>query len=246
MITPQNKPAPPEHIEELDSLTEGRLPRDYLDFLLHSDGYEEGIPIMPYNVDLRSAKDVIAGIHGESYEIPPGFIEIGTSGEGEIILLDMRKEPPWVASLPAIWTDLDELYLLGRSFAELVTMLGKEPDPEMEKAFEQLDSIPDFAAAALDAEFWTEDQIPDKVREFEIDKYAPEYRAIAEIPGCSHFIGVKRDDGTVWNVPFVGTQYLDADKMADSLEQLHEYMTQLKELQAQDAWRYYERTETGF
>ena len=225
-------------IDELDRLTEGRLPRDYLEFLAHSDLNETDIPIMPYLFIPSSAAEVIDGINGLRYEVLPGLITIGTSGGGELIVLDMQKQPPWVASIHAIHTESDSLYLLGHSFSEFSALLGKEPDSETLDVIKRHMEIPLAASSALDAIFWTKEQIPAKVKELELDRYAPEFDPIAR-SGCSNFIGIRKDDGSVWRVPCLGTEHLKADKMADSLLQLHQFMTELNELNKLDEWRYY-------
>lgn len=156
MFEPQNKPASAAELKELDRLTEGRLPREYLDILSVSNGLETDIPIMPYGVILDTAKVVIDGINGSGYEVPSGLITIGTSGGGELIVLDMRRDPPWVASIPAMCGDLEDLYLLAYSFSDFVSMLGRRPDPKIQEATDELfKRIP--LSVSLNAQFWTAD-----------------------------------------------------------------------------------------
>ena len=147
-------------IEELDRLTEGRLPREYLEFLMHSDIDEADIPVMPYFFIPHNATEVVDGINGLGYEVPPTIITIGTNGGSEIIFLNMEMEPPCVAAADAICCD-DSVYyyLLGHSFNEFQKMLGKEPDATTLAALERRKEIPLAASGALDARFWTKEQI---------------------------------------------------------------------------------------
>ncbi|MBA3993624.1 MAG: hypothetical protein C0469_08860 [Cyanobacteria bacterium DS2.3.42] len=242
MISNLNETADPAKIEELDRLTKGRLPREYLEFLKHSNIDAADIPVMPYLFIPFDVTEVIDGINGLRYEVPSTIITIGTDGCGGLIVLDMEMEPPCVASVDPICSDETAYYyLLGHSFNEFEQMLGKEPDATTIAAIERRKEIPLAASAALDARFWTKEQISTKTKELELDKYAPEFDPIAAKDRSAEFIGVRKDDGTVWNVPCLGTKHLKADKMADSLQQLFEFMTELKDLNKLDDWRYYKK-----
>lgn len=229
------QPANPADVEKLDQLTNNRLPRLYLSLLLRADGLETGISINPYTAALDSAQQVIDWLSDEF--VPNGFVRIG-GRDGEMILFDLRKEPPWVACLPMMdCSDLESLCLIAKSFPEFLDLLREEDtDPlEFDANLEELRKC----AVMLDADMWTDEQIPNKIREFELDKYAPEYTPIAGAK--STFIGIKKSDGTIWEVPLLGTTYLTANRMADSLERLHKLTAQLRNEWFADEWRYYER-----
>jgi hypothetical protein len=228
-----------EKIDELNKLTKGCLPKEYLEFLLRGEGFEGDLPIMPYYAILYDASEVIDGINGIGYEVPPGFIMIGTSGGGEQILLDMRQDPPCVASLPAIGGDLECLYLLAHSISEFIEILGKDSDEASKDIDERREKIPRHAWVALDAQFWTKEEIPHKVKLLELNKYASEFSPIAQ-SGTSHFIGIRKNDGSIWQVPCLGTEHLQADKIADSLQHLNELIAEMKTIKKNDNWRYYE------
>lgn len=237
----RGQPASPAEIEKLDRLTKNRLPRLYLSLLLQADGVETSISINPYDGSLAPVNEVIDWL-SDTELVPDGFIRIG-GHDGEMILFDMRKEPPWVVSLPMMAAELEYLYLIATSFSNFLDLLCEQSEPPEWEEIEQL-SVIHKCAVMLNAEIWTEEEVPDKIEQFELNKYAPEYIPIAKVAGpSSTFIGIKKSDGTVWEVPFLGTDHLSANRLADSLEQLHDFTAQIREKYRNDEWRYYESSE---
>jgi hypothetical protein len=82
-----------EAIQNLVSNAGVELPTDYLDFLRFANGGEGDLGIQPWYFQVWAAEEAIA--NNRSYNIPeflPGFFGFGSSGGGEVLAFDVRRE----------------------------------------------------------------------------------------------------------------------------------------------------------
>jgi hypothetical protein len=85
------------------------LPDSYVQLLSLSDGGEGPLPVLPFNLCLYPANEVIAGLTDSSYQ---GFLIFGGNGGGEYLAFDTREGAPW----PVVAIDM----VAGPSSAEVV------------------------------------------------------------------------------------------------------------------------------
>src|SRR5262249_38716369 len=148
-----------------------------------------------------SVQEVLRGIRGESYEVPPDFIMIGTSGGGELILFDMRKRPPWVSSVPAIGQAPETLYLLAHSFSDLLELFEKRPEDFSldDKLGHEIILL--NAQKAKNAKPWSPEQLKTMTEKYKLDKYAAGFRPIAGLGDDElSFLAVNESDGSICEV----------------------------------------------
>lgn len=118
-------PASPKQIQLVRKWGRGRLPEDYLQFFLFSNGAYGEIPVLPYWCDLFEIQDVIQA--NADYEVAtelPDSCAIGTSGGGEILILNLASKPCRVETVPAIGLDLDYVEPVAGSFIDFILMFG--------------------------------------------------------------------------------------------------------------------------
>lgn len=239
MTLTRKPPADNDAITELREFSKGLLPQSYYDFLVESNGGEGEIPFDPYYVGLFAAEEVI-DYNRKCEFVPAGLIVIGTNGGGELIVFDTRKPGPYVSSVPAIGCEYAMLMLITPTFEELLRLFDQPvgPPSEWDIAVEQQAPCLNVASA-LDGEFWPADQLEDRRKYYETQKYLPEYGAIGHT--SSGIIAVLKSDRSVWLVPALGTKYLTATRLADSVEQLHDYIEEYKRIWSPQESRYYEK-----
>lgn len=118
-------------LQDLKSITEGKLPASYYDFLRCSNGGEGSLPVLPFNCCFDSAETVTVNVRDRSFEeCFPGFVVFGGSGGGEFLAFDVRATPPWpIVAIDMCNSDLTEsVELVATDFAKFVKLLGIPKD----------------------------------------------------------------------------------------------------------------------
>lgn len=131
-------PATPEQIQLVRKWGKGRLPEDYLQFFLFSNGAYGEIPVSPYWCDLFEVQDVVQA--NTDYQVTgalPDHFAIGTSGGGEILILNLAGKPCRVETVPVLGLELDYVEPVANSFIDFILMIG---DVSPEFADEDLSS----------------------------------------------------------------------------------------------------------
>lgn len=226
------------HLEELNTLSKRKLPQAYLTFLKDFQGAEHDLPILPYCAFLDSALEVIKNLKESTYELPPELIAIGSNGGEEVIVLDTRADPPRVASRPCIGFDYEDLYVVAKSFEDFLSLLDKQAS---DFSFEDelgREIILSNAQIARDAPVWTDQQIQQTIEKFNLEKFAPGYRPYAGIQNDEYsLLAIKESDGAVYKISCFGINYEPPNKLADSKEQLDEFLAMTLN-NPPDLWRY--------
>jgi hypothetical protein len=106
--------ASPQALEELRAAAPEELPESYLQLLSSSDGGEGPLPVIPFNLCLDPAREVIDRIRNGNSGQPEfdGFLIFGGNGGGEYLAFDLRQRAPW----PVVAVDM----IAGRDSAEIV------------------------------------------------------------------------------------------------------------------------------
>lgn len=118
-------PASPEQIQAVRAWGGGRLPEDYLQFFLFSNGAYGEIPVLPYWCELFEVQDVVQA--NADYQIAaelPDHVAIGTSGGGEVLILNLASKPCRVETVPAIGLELCHVEPVADSFIDFTLMIG--------------------------------------------------------------------------------------------------------------------------
>ena len=118
-----------EQVNKLEKWFNGRLPREYTDFFLFSNGAYAVLPVQPWCCELIKIEDLIQA--NEDYGISKAFpskIAIASSGGGELLVLEIDSFPNKIEALRAIYSadGTDEFLFIADSFSEFVSMLGDE------------------------------------------------------------------------------------------------------------------------
>jgi len=115
--------ATPEAISTLVASLSLKLPIDYLDFLQFSNGADGPLPVQPLWCSLFKAEELV--VCNQDYEIAkylPGYLAIGSSGGGEVILFDTRT---WrVCTVPVLFAE-EHIWEIAPNFMQLAEMLGR-------------------------------------------------------------------------------------------------------------------------
>ena len=123
----RKSPALEAVVTKLDLEAGCDLPKDYLNFMRHSNGGEGELGVQPGWFQLWEAENVIQ--FGIEYEVPkyaPGFFAFGSNGGGEILAFDLRNEAgrPIVA-LPCIGLEPNAAMRVAANFAEFAAQMGR-------------------------------------------------------------------------------------------------------------------------
>ncbi|TAA72669.1 SMI1/KNR4 family protein [Planococcus salinarum] len=119
-----NDPADPNVIRNVEGQLGFQFPKEYVKFLLHSNGGEG--PIGDNYLQLWKVEELIEDNEGYSVEeFAPGLLIIGSDGGDTAYCMDTRsKEMPFV-SMPFIGMDLEEVELCGSTFTKFLDFLNK-------------------------------------------------------------------------------------------------------------------------
>lgn len=121
-----NPPAEPSVIRQLRNKFRVKLPDDYLEFFAFSNGAFAEIPVYPKFCDLFMAEDILG--YESDYQMAryfPGYVAIGSSGDGDVIALKADSAPYPVKSIIKPYSGApDELMPVADSFQEFVCMFG--------------------------------------------------------------------------------------------------------------------------
>lgn len=118
----QQSPASHTCLTKLTEAFGGRLPRDYLDLLEHSNGLE-GFIGKNY-LSFWPAENVIKfGV----YDALPFLIFIGSNGAGEGFAFDTRQAGMPIVNVPFIAMEEQLIRVLGRSIFDFVERLATRP-----------------------------------------------------------------------------------------------------------------------
>jgi hypothetical protein len=119
-------------IDRLRAIEPAPLPESYLRLLSYSNGGEGPLPVMPFNLCLYPAEEVVqieeAGHFKKFY---PGFFVIGGNGGGEAVALDFRGDAPHpLVCFDMVNANLEESVLvIAPSFDAAIELIGLQgPD----------------------------------------------------------------------------------------------------------------------
>lgn len=122
-------PADSAQIQPVQDWFNGRLPSEFTDFFLFSNGAYAEFPVEPWCCELFKIEELIQA--NQEYgimEVYPNKIAIGSSGGGEILVLQVGILPNKIEALPAIYNrdGTDEFLFIANSFLEFSQMLGEK------------------------------------------------------------------------------------------------------------------------
>ena len=110
-------PASQEQIKMIEKKLGVALPTQYIDFLLHSNGYE-GIVGKSYLVLWKIENLVMLNEEYAVNEFAPYLVLIGSDGGGEAYAFDTRMNGFPIINTPFIGLGLEEETIIGNSFSE--------------------------------------------------------------------------------------------------------------------------------
>lgn len=104
-----------------------KLPEDYFQFLLKSDGGEGFVGLSPGYFQLWQAHQVsrFSSEYGVSQYLP-GYVAIGGSGGGELYVFSVTGQPPGLFHVPAIGMESDVLEQVADSFSDFIIEFGND------------------------------------------------------------------------------------------------------------------------
>ncbi|MEI6045241.1 MAG: SMI1/KNR4 family protein [Chloroflexota bacterium] len=101
------------------------LPKDYLDFMVQSNGAEGPIGKREYLVLWAIEKIIPLNEGYQVKEFAPGLLLFGGNGGGEAYAFDTRFNPIPIVRVPFIGLSLKEAILCGQTFIEFLENLAK-------------------------------------------------------------------------------------------------------------------------
>lgn len=124
-----NDSADPNVIRNVEDQLGFQFPKEYVNFLLHSNGGEG--PIGDNYLQLWKVEELIENSEGYSVEeFAPGLLIIGSNGGDTAYCIDTRsKEMPFV-SMPFIGMDLEQVELCESTFTKFLDFLNKESNAD--------------------------------------------------------------------------------------------------------------------
>ncbi len=124
----KKEPAKPELAKELARVSAIRLPKEYFDLLLYSNGGEGRLALDPGWFQLWTVEEVL-GLN-RAYEIDknlPGYFGFASSGGGELLGFDCRQGEPYkVVKIPFIPMIESEAVIIAKDFEEFIRAIGRE------------------------------------------------------------------------------------------------------------------------
>lgn len=128
----RHAPASEKAIARLIAFCDFSLPNAYLTFLRFSNGGEGPLSIDPWWFQLYSAEKVIANNKGYNVaEFLPGYLLIGSSGGGEMLVFRKRdRSPSRVYMVPFITIAESDVLQVCRDFEKFVMSMGKDEEQE--------------------------------------------------------------------------------------------------------------------
>ena len=121
-----NPPASPEEVRKLRRQLP-RLPSEYFEFLTRSNGGEGFLGVSPGYFVLWPAESVVRFTH--EYELHiylPGYVCVGSSGGGTLLVFPVPGLPTGLFAVEAIGMAIEDLELVTPSFHEFVAAFGGE------------------------------------------------------------------------------------------------------------------------
>ena len=113
-------PADLEMIKQTERILSTKLPKDYVDFLLQTNGYEGQLG-QSYSIFTPVDKiEEFTQLYGTQFF--PWIIFIGTDGGGDMYVIDKRTNPLQFGLLPFISSD-EDFIPLGDTFEEFIKHL---------------------------------------------------------------------------------------------------------------------------
>ena len=101
------------------------LPAEYFAFLLSSNGGEGFLGISPGYAVLWGAQEVVP--FSSEYEVQlylPGYVAVGTSGGGDLLVFPFSGSPAGIFVVPAIGMAPDVVDLVAPSFSAFTAAFG--------------------------------------------------------------------------------------------------------------------------
>jgi hypothetical protein len=124
----RESPANPDVVQKLVNEAQIELPDEYLELLHYSNGGEGNLAVEPGWFQIWPAENVIE--FNKGYEVQknlPGFFAFGSSGGGEMLVLDTREGLPFkVVMVPFIPMKVELAKIITENFIEFVTAMGHE------------------------------------------------------------------------------------------------------------------------
>ena len=116
-------PAAQSAIDECESKLHIKLPQDYVDFLLRSNGADGPIGETGY-VSLWPIEDIPELNKGYRIEeFAPGLLIFGSDGGGEAFAFDLRDPSLSIVGVPFVGMSIDEAKPVASTFTEMLTSI---------------------------------------------------------------------------------------------------------------------------
>lgn len=119
----KNSPAEKLQIDKLQELIDCELPKDYINFMLSSNGGEGWIGENSYLMLWRLEDILELNSKYNAFELAPGLLIFGSNGGIDAYAFDTRIEGIPIINIPFIGMNLNEINYLGDTFEEFLENL---------------------------------------------------------------------------------------------------------------------------
>lgn len=125
-----NPPADRAAIEQFQTATNVRLPKDYTEFLRHGNGGEGFIGEAAYAILWAVEELQELNTAYEVEEFAPGLLLFGSDGGGEAYAFDLRDGEMSVVQVPFVGMELELVERIADSFSGFLDVLYRERNDE--------------------------------------------------------------------------------------------------------------------
>lgn len=122
-IFQKNSPAKKLQIDKLQELLDCELPKDYINFILSSNGGEGWIGENSYLMLWRLEDILELNSKYNAFELVPGLLIFGSNGGIDAYAFDTRIEGIPIVNIPFIGMNLNEINYLGDTFEKFLENL---------------------------------------------------------------------------------------------------------------------------
>ncbi|OSA97880.1 UNVERIFIED_ORG: hypothetical protein B2H98_06495 [Clostridium botulinum] len=119
----KKSPAKKLQIDKLQELLDCELPKDYINFMLSSNGGEGWIGQNSYLMLWRLEDILELNIKYNTFELIPGLLIFGSNGGIDAYAFDTRLKAIPIVNVPFIGMNLNEVNYIGDTFEEFLENL---------------------------------------------------------------------------------------------------------------------------